>query len=73
MNKYYPRIDNQERILKELCIQKLNNVYGNAKKDLESRLNYELDIISKTSTTAIFILLNRAFANLNIKPLNPNT
>ena len=68
MNKYYPKIENQEEILKELCKQKLNETYGNANKDLESRLNYELDIINKTSTTAIFILLNRVFTNLNVKP-----
>lgn len=67
MNKYYPKTDNQEEVLKEICKKKINKVYGNERKDLEERLNYELNIIKKTDTTAIFILLNRAFTSLNIK------
>ena len=68
MNRIYPKIENQEEILRNLCIKKLHEVYKTVDSNMEERLNYELDAIKQTETAAIFILLNRVFTNLSIKP-----
>ena len=67
MNNYYPKIENQEALLKDLCKHRLYDLYENPSQELEQRLDYELDIINKTNTTGIFIILNRVFHSLKIK------
>ena len=67
MNNYYPKIENQEALLKNLCKHRLYDLYEKPSQELEQRLDYELDIINKTNTTGIFIILNRVFRSLKIK------
>lgn len=63
----YPKIENQTEKLRELCENELKNKYENS-DGLKERLNYELSIINKTNTEFIFLLLNKAFKDLNVKP-----
>lgn len=62
----YPRIENQVEKLRELCEKELKSKYENS-DDLKERLSYELSIINKTSTEFIFLYLNKAFKDLNVK------
>ena len=68
MNKYYPKIENQKELLNDLCKQRVYDLYEKPSQEVEQRLKYELDIIDKTDTTGIFIILNRVFTKLNIQP-----
>ena len=63
----YPKIENQTEKLRELCENELKNKYENS-DGLKERLNYELSIINKTNTEFIFLYLNKAFKDLDVKP-----
>ena len=67
MIKYYPIIENQKEKLKCLCEEKLNSLYKNVSSEIKERLNYELEMIHKTETEAIFLLLSETFRKLNLK------
>lgn len=63
----YPKIENQTEKLRELCENELKNKYENS-DGLKERLNYEISIINKTNTEFIFLYLNKAFKDLDVKP-----
>ena len=63
----YPKIENQTEKLRELCEIELKNKYENC-DSLKERLNYELNIINKTNTEFIFLYLNKALKDLDVRP-----
>ena len=68
----YPKIENRAEKLRELCENALKNKYEKS-DSLKERLNYELSIINETNTEFIFLFLNKAFKDLNVKPYQTMT
>lgn len=67
-NKMYPRIEDQDEILKSICEKALLGKYKKITPELRHRLEWELNAISISESAFMFIQIKYVIDKLGLKP-----